>query len=45
MIAAGKGAEENLIGSRTADLGDALDRRIEFDTIQCASSKLGEWLQ
>lgn len=38
-IAVGKGSEGNLIGSRTADARDALDRRIEFDAIQCSVSK------
>ncbi|MEA3302645.1 MAG: SUMF1/EgtB/PvdO family nonheme iron enzyme [Pseudomonadota bacterium] len=39
MIAAGRGSEENLIGSGTGDVKDVLDRRIEFDAMQCSSSK------
>lgn len=39
MIAAGRESEENLIGSRTGDVRDALDRRIEFDVIQCSPSE------
>jgi outer membrane protein OmpA-like peptidoglycan-associated protein len=38
MIATGRGAEENLIGSKTGDMQDALDHRIEFDVIQCSAS-------
>jgi len=34
-IATGKGSQENLIGSGTGDMRDALDRRIEFDAIEC----------
>ena len=32
---AGVGSRENLIGSGTDDLGDALDRRVEFRVIPC----------
>lgn len=39
IIAAGRGSEENLIGSGTGNDRDVLDRRIEFDAMQCSSSK------
>lgn len=39
MIAAGRGAEENLIGSGTGGDKDVLDRRIEFVALQCSSSE------
>jgi hypothetical protein len=39
MIAAERGSEENLIGSGTGDVRDALDRRIEFDAIECSPSE------
>ena len=32
---AGSGSRENLIGSGTDDLRDALDRRVEFRVIPC----------
>ena len=39
MLATGRGAEENLIGSGTGNAWDALDRRIEFDAIECPPSE------
>ena len=38
-IAAGKGADENLVGSRTGDARDELDRRIEFAVFQCSAAR------
>jgi formylglycine-generating enzyme required for sulfatase activity len=35
MIATGRGAADNLIGSATNDGRDGLDHRIEFDPIEC----------
>jgi hypothetical protein len=34
--AIGKGFEENLVGSGTDDLRDAIDRRVEFVVIDCS---------
>ena len=36
-IATGKGSSENLIGTGTDDLSDALDRRVGFQVIDCAT--------
>jgi hypothetical protein len=36
MIATGRGSANNLIGSGTDDARDRLDRRIQFDVIECA---------
>jgi outer membrane protein OmpA-like peptidoglycan-associated protein len=36
-ITSGKGSRENLIGTATDDVRDALDRRVEFNVIRCGS--------
>ena len=38
-IAAGKGADENLVGSGSEDARDELDRRIEFAVFQCKATR------
>ena len=35
VVSAGAGSRENLIGLATDDLRDALDRRVEFRTVEC----------
>lgn len=37
-VAAGRGSQETLVGSGTDDLRDAIDRRVEFNVIKCATS-------
>ncbi len=36
VIASGEGTRNNLVGSRSGDTKDALDRRMQFAVIQCA---------
>ena len=37
-ITNGAGSSENIVGSGTDDLMDAIDRRVEFGVIDCGSA-------
>jgi outer membrane protein OmpA-like peptidoglycan-associated protein len=39
IIVAGRGADDNLVGSGTADSADELDRRMELEAIDCSTSE------